>query len=528
MLLVSLFIIFYFILACFRLDWALLVLIFALPSYLIRFKIFGLPSTLLELMILICFFVWFFWHTEFKKFIRREYSLKDYWQNHKKRIKYPFAREIVLILIISYVAVIVSGFSARALGLWRAYFFEPILLFIIIVNVFGPHAKQKRELQCNYEKCPLKFILGKIKQSIWFQKLAKLVFKSKNIKISDSLEKIILALSFSAFSISLFGIWQKFSNILWPEKWQTTDRITSVFLYPNALGLYLGPIVVLLIGYLFGLIRYKKASKKENSEDKKTLNRRLKQKIVFVFVSIILSLVAIFWARSEGALVGIIVAFLFIMFFWGSKSRAIVFVSIFLAIGLVLSSIDAQQKVQQKIFLRDLSGEIRKQQWRETWKMLTSSSFHFVLGSGLAGYQKAVKPFHQEGIFFNKDNDPDFRRKIVIFDEKYKAEHWQPVEIYLYPHNIILNFWTEIGLIGAFLFLWLIIKYIDEALFLRQHSEKYERGALLGLAGAMVVIIVHGLVDVPYFKNDLAALFWILFACLSILKLKKEMRDRIL
>ncbi len=518
MLLVSIFIIFYFLLAYFRLDWALLVLVFALPSYLIRFKIFSLPSTALELMILICFFVWFFWHTEFKKFIRGEYSLKDYWQNHKKRIKYPFAREIVLILIISYIAVIISGFSARALGIWRAYFFEPILLFIVVINVFGPHVR------------------GKLSSNILFFKLKRFNFlhfsifnRHNSTKLTSkvfNLEKIILALAVSAFFISLFGIWQKFGGPAWPEKWQNMDRITSAFPYPNALGLYLGPIVALLIGYLFGLIKHKRSFKKEDSQDKQTLNTLL-GKTIFVFISIILSLIAIFLAQSEGALIGIGVAFLFIMFFWSARTRMITFVFVFLAVGLVLSSLNIQQKVEQKIFLRDLSGEIRKQQWRETWKMLVSSPFHFILGSGLAGYQKAVKPFHQEGIFFNKDNDPDFRRKIVIFDEKYKAEHWQPVEIYLYPHNIILNFWTEIGLAGAFLFLWLIIKYIGEALFLRQYSEKYERGALLGLAGAMIVIIVHGLVDVPYFKNDLAVLFWLLVVCLGILKLKKEIKEEI-
>jgi len=28
----------------------------------------------------------------------------------------------------------------------------------------------------------------------------------------------------------------------------------------------------------------------------------------------------------------------------------------------------------------------------------------------------------------------------------------------------------------------------------------------------MVVVLIHGLVDVPYFKNDLAILFWIVYA----------------
>ena len=52
---IIIFSIFFLILALTRLDYALCVLIAALPAYLIRFSIFGLPSTLLELMILTTF-----------------------------------------------------------------------------------------------------------------------------------------------------------------------------------------------------------------------------------------------------------------------------------------------------------------------------------------------------------------------------------------------------------------------------------------------------------------------------------------
>ena len=38
-------------------------------------------------------------------------------------------------------------------------------------------------------------------------------------------------------------------------------------------------------------------------------------------------------------------------------------------------------------------------------------------------------------------------------------------------------------------------------------------GALqLGVLLALVAVVVHGLVDVPYFKNDLCLLFWTLVA----------------
>jgi hypothetical protein len=35
---------------------------------------------------------------------------------------------------------------------------------------------------------------------------------------------------------------------------------------------------------------------------------------------------------------------------------------------------------------------------------------------------------------------------------------------------------------------------------------------------AMTVLFVHGLVDVPYFKNDLSILFWFLVAVMIVLK----------
>ena len=38
----------------------------------------------------------------------------------------------------------------------------------------------------------------------------------------------------------------------------------------------------------------------------------------------------------------------------------------------------------------------------------------------------------------------------------------------------------------------------------------------------MTVIIIHGLVDVPYFKNDLAVMFWALLAIMGIISLELE------
>jgi len=58
-LLIFLFALVYLILCRRNIYWALYVLLAALPAYGVRFSLVGIPMTLLELMILILFPVWF-------------------------------------------------------------------------------------------------------------------------------------------------------------------------------------------------------------------------------------------------------------------------------------------------------------------------------------------------------------------------------------------------------------------------------------------------------------------------------------
>jgi len=133
LILIAIFALLFLGLALWRLDRAILLTLAALPAYLIRFKILFLPSTFLEVMILIAFAVWFF------KFFAP--SLKTFFQDKTKRLNYPFKWEIILLIIIAFIAAGVSHFSSNALGIWKAYFFEPILVFILIFNVF----KEKKD-----------------------------------------------------------------------------------------------------------------------------------------------------------------------------------------------------------------------------------------------------------------------------------------------------------------------------------------------------------------------------------------------
>jgi len=150
-----------------------------------------------------------------------------------------------------------------------------------------------------------------------------------------------------------------------------------------------------------------------------------------------------------------------------------------------------------KLLLNDYSGMIRRLIWSETWVMLKD---HWFFGAGLAGYPLAIIPYHIH--------------KFEIFPD---------------PHNIFLNFWSETGILGLIAFGWLSIKYIWLSLkdiFCIEtkcgNTFSFHKVASCVFLAVALEIVIHGLVDVPYFKNDLSVLVWLLVAVASLnFKLKE-------
>ena len=64
---------------------------------------------------------------------------------------------------------------------------------------------------------------------------------------------------------------------------------------------------------------------------------------------------------------------------------------------------------------------------------------------------------------------------------------------------------------GVVAFAWLFIKYIwiNVKNFFKGQGSKILSFTYVAILAQM---IIHGLVDVPYFKNDLALVFWVILA----------------
>src|SRR5437588_6965173 len=89
-----------------------------------------------------------------------------------------------------------------------------------------------------------------------------------------------------------------------------------------------------------------------------------------------------------------------------------------------------------------------------------------------------------------------------------------------HPHNWLLQFWLELGLLGLVAFVWLVWPFAREAVTARRSW------IIAGAVGAMVDLLVHGLIDNSYFLVDLAFVFWLTLALVEARRLRRD-RDRL-
>ena len=511
-LILSIFYFLFSILAWRRLSWAVLLTIAALPTYLIRFTVGPIPMTLLEGMILVIFAVW----------------LLQKLRNSKLKIKnvkfyilhFTFYIPLLLLLLAATISMFVAPDLRAASGVWKAYFVEPILFFLVLRDLLNSKlpsqtASPKSQITNNKFQINHKSQTTNLRFGNWD------FLGIWDLEIGISPSQIVAALGLSILIPGLFAIYQKFTGAFIPNPFwaaEETRRVTSFYGYPNAIGLYFAPIVMLAlvqaVAYIRKLIIARSSAASSDASvgaarqshaiseisQKRSIDRfcdiinplhtlslpylRAIPKTLllttYYLLLAITGLVAIIFAVSKGALLAIFISLIFLALFW--KGYRLIFA------GLVVAALIAGMLHPQ---FRTLTGtptvegggslEVRIEQWRETWEMLKTRP---ILGAGLSGYQTRVAPFHEK---------------------KY-------IEIFMYPHNIVLNFWSELGLLGLVVFIWLVAIFYYRGFRVVKSLEIRNCKLEIAAMASMAVILVHGLLDVPYLKNDLAILFWIVYA----------------
>lgn len=263
---------------------------------------------------------------------------------------------------------------------------------------------------------------------------------------------------FLYFVLGLFGalaIIQYFSLFTLPEIWQGNSvepkRAISFFSHPNFYALYCAPLLAFLVPDLA-------QSFKLNNYKGKT----------FLWLS---GAAGLLFSLSRAGWLGLGISLIVYLLFFASKEiKKLSFVIIIVMVIVVFLTPNLRYRVILP-FYGEKSAVSRFSLWDTGVKAIKQSP---VFGLGLNGFSNNWQKLN---------TDPN-------------------LDTHNFPHNIFLNFWVETGLFGLISFLSICF------LVFFQDFKKQKDIFKLAAALFILTILTQGQIDNPYFKNDLAIIFW--------------------
>jgi putative inorganic carbon (HCO3(-)) transporter len=286
------------------------------------------------------------------------------------------------------------------------------------------------------------------------------------------------ALVLAGVLISLIGFWQYATD----ERLITAEaglrRIRGFYGSPNNLGLFLGRV----LPFTFALVLWWKSSR------------------TIWLVAFLIIAVAIVLTFSIGAWLAVAVSMLVVAGLTGRRGRRLAFRGA--AVAVVIGALAAWRipRIGSHFDLQWGTSFIRLEVWQSAARMLV---MHPIQGIGLDNFLY----YYQHG----------YRLPTA----------WQEPDL-SHPHNFIFDFWLSLGMPGIVLFGCLVGRFIESIASYWGMSDRFERAIYAGAAGAMVDIVVHGLVDNSFFLPDLAVLFWLIFAIVGVLQREQRRRMHVI
>lgn len=288
--------------------------------------------------------------------------------------------------------------------------------------------------------------------------MARSVFREKPSMILWSLRALLV----SGILLSAAALQQVISG-----EYLTPDmRASGPFESANYLALYLGPIVV-YAGTAF-------------------LESRNKADQFLLGSGFFLGVLALYFTKSYAAFIAVMAGFSLALLLWVRKKGSRPFWTSFslimlFGIALLYSQLGTEKFTQFLDFADRSSSSVRIQIYEISTHLLLESP---VFGIGLGQFEQQYQAVAIE----------------VLESAPFE---WNM----LHPHNVFLAFWLNMGILGLVAFIWMSGRAF---LWITERDSKERHIAALML----FVMIVHGLFDTPYFKNDLAFQFWLLMAIL--------------
>ena len=248
-----------------------------------------------------------------------------------------------------------------------------------------------------------------------------------------------------------------------------SQRLTSVYGSPNNVALLLGRCIPFTLSLMLALSP--------------------PRKWVFVLMLLLFGITTLL-TQSTGALfVGIPAGVITVFILYFGKRALLPVMALIGFVGVTAALLtQISPRVAKLLSFSEGTNFIRLRVWESTLGILQSQP---LAGLGLDQFL-----YQYRGKFVKPD---------AIWDSNLN-----------HPHNIILDFWIRLGILGLVWLLivqWLFWSHVTKSLCFI--TDTTNRAILIGCAGSMMTILAHGLVDNSYFVIDLSLIFMFLLVIVS-------------
>ena len=281
------------------------------------------------------------------------------------------------------------------------------------------------------------------------------------LDLTLNIEKIYKSIFYSTTAVSIIAIFYKLFEITTYD-----SRLSAFYLSPNHLAMYITPGV--FFGLYFMLISI--------------LQKHSFKKIFLHAMLLIILLISLYYTYSYAAWLALLGSLIIVSLTVKPFKKIILAIILFIFIcGLLLFV--CQKNSPKMISLLDLSSRSsltsRETIWKVSIQLIKNNPF---IGIGPGNFQSSY-----------------------LAMQKYYPPYleWAIPQ----PHNVFLAFWLQAGLLGLIGFL-LLLYFIFTTLWQLLRNKK-SAALAAPLFGFFLYTILHGLIDTPFWKNDLAFLFWI-------------------
>lgn len=282
------------------------------------------------------------------------------------------------------------------------------------------------------------------------------------LKSQKDVEKILRLFVYSAVLVSVMA----YGLGLFSEGVTIDFRLRGFYESANYLALYLVPAVLINIYFVL------KRQSPPASQD------------VINISTLVILVYSLFFTQSYAGIIGVFGALgLFVLYLaikvpkFRKKAIGAILLLMAIFITIILTQLNAPKFKQFLDCKNRSSTSVRLEIYQTSWDLVKK---HPVIGHGPGLFQANYQIQAPETL------------------ERAPLEWNMP-----HPHNIFLGFWMNAGLLGLIAFLALLI-------FVHRPFT-YPLIALWGT-------VIHGLFDMPFWKNDLAMIFWLLIAAILILQ----------